>query len=128
MTTVVSNASPIIVLSKLGELGRLEELFTSITVVPEVYDEVVNRGKGKPGSQELKDEKFLHLTPVKDPMPLKELQTTRNLGSGEAATLVLAKKIGADLVILDDKQARTIAESNGISVIGTMRILELSYE
>lgn len=128
MTTVVSNASPIIVLSKMGELSRLEELFGTVVITPEVYEEVVQRGKGKPGADELAGSRFFRVTPVKDTKLIKDLQATRNLGTGEAATLALAKELAADLVLVDDKQARSMAEAERLTVVGTLRVLELSYE
>ena len=47
---VVSDSGPLIALSKLSLLSLLHELFAEIVIPMEVWMEVVERGKGKPGS------------------------------------------------------------------------------
>lgn len=46
------------------------------------------------------------------------------LGNGESEAIALAKEIKADLLILDEKKARRIAKLNGITVIGTIGVLQ----
>jgi len=58
---VVSNAGPLIALSKLGLLSVLQDLFGEIIVPEEVWNEVVERGKGKPGSDLIKKAKWIHI-------------------------------------------------------------------
>ena len=47
---VVSDSGPLIALSRLGMLHVLQELFGEIVIPEEVRREVVEKGKGKPGS------------------------------------------------------------------------------
>ena len=47
----------------------------------------------------------------------------KELGAGETAAITLAHASGADLVILDDLQARLVAEGLGLKVTGTLGIL-----
>lgn len=49
------------------------------------------------------------------------------LGTGELSTIVFAKQIKADAALLDDYKARALAESEGLSVRGTVGILENLY-
>jgi uncharacterized protein len=48
MITVVSNASPLINLARIGLLRLLPALFTQITIPQAVYDEIVVQGHGQP--------------------------------------------------------------------------------
>jgi predicted nucleic acid-binding protein len=45
------------------------------------------------------------------------------LDRGEAAALALAVELQADLILADDREARTMAKSLGIKTIGTIGIL-----
>jgi predicted nucleic acid-binding protein len=50
---VIADSSCLIALSKIGELGLLERLFSHIFIPQAVYQEVVIRGEGRPGSKEV---------------------------------------------------------------------------
>jgi hypothetical protein len=77
---------------------------------------------------ELETGKFFEVHPVRDVKRMGEVRAAYQMGLGETSTLVMAKETGAALVILDDKQARAAAQSEGLKVAGTLRILELAYE
>ena len=47
---VVSNASPLITLARIGRLDSLRKLFTVVHIPVEVYHEVVTAGAGMPGA------------------------------------------------------------------------------
>ncbi|MCL7453579.1 MAG: DUF3368 domain-containing protein [Anaerolineae bacterium] len=46
-----------------------------------------------------------------------------DLGPGEAETIVLAKELGADRVVMDDLDARRFARRVGLELIGTLGLL-----
>jgi predicted nucleic acid-binding protein len=48
---IVSNSTPLIALSRIGRLDVLRDLFEEIMVPAEVYDELVVKGKDRPGSE-----------------------------------------------------------------------------
>ena len=50
---VVSNSGPLIALAKVGKLYVLRELFGKIIIPRAVWVEVVEKGRGKPGSDEV---------------------------------------------------------------------------
>jgi len=52
----------------------------------------------------------------------------RELGPGEAEAIVLAKELGADLVLVDDERAREIARSLGLRIAGTIALLLMAWE
>jgi len=49
------------------------------------------------------------------------------LGLGELSTLILAREVGSDLVILDDLGARRLAQKEGFRVQGAIGILEACF-
>ena len=48
-------------------------------------------------------------------------------GDGELSTILLAKELAADRVLLDDYGARKLARAEGLKVAGSVGILEESY-
>jgi predicted nucleic acid-binding protein len=49
------------------------------------------------------------------------------LGLGELSTLILAREVGSDLVIIDDLGARRLAQRDGFRVQGTIGVLEACF-
>ena len=117
---VVSNAGPLIALSKLGLLSVLQDLFGEIIVPEEVWNEVVERGKGKPGSDLIKKAKWIHVKKIEE---LSVELLSKEIEKGEAEAIVLAKRNNADLLLMDEKIPREIAKSIGLNVIGTLALL-----
>ena len=58
---------------------------------------------------------------------LTEFRRLHPLGKGELASLLLAKAIKADLVLLDERAARLLGRQWGLSVMGVVGILETGY-
>jgi len=52
--SIVSNASPLINLVRIGQLNLLHQLYNEIVVPEAVWREVVIEGSGQPGADELK--------------------------------------------------------------------------
>lgn len=50
------------------------------------------------------------------------------LGAGEREAIALAKEIGADLLLVDDRKARKEARGRGLSVTGTLAVLVAASE
>ena len=124
---VVSNASPLIILSKLGQFDLLTRLFTEIIIAPEVWEEVVVKGAGLPGSAEVRQASWIRVESVSNGAQLVTWQTQHNLGLGELATVLLAKELAADLALIDERRARVLAQAEGVSPFGTIGMLELGY-
>lgn len=118
---VVSDATCLIGLSKIGYLYLLKEMFEKVYIPEEVYKETVIQGKGRWGANEVKDADWIKVKPIKDRLAAGLLEA--NLSRGEAEVIILAKESNADLVILDEKKARNIAIMNNLNVGGTLGIL-----
>ncbi len=56
---IVSDSSPLINLSAIGELNLLRELYGEILIPTAVWDEVVIKGNGQPGSEEVNNAKWI---------------------------------------------------------------------
>ena len=71
---VVSNSSPLIALAKIGKLHILRELFGEITIPKAVWDEVVVKGRGKPGAEEVEKAEWIKVMDVKDKLSVEVLR------------------------------------------------------
>jgi predicted nucleic acid-binding protein len=91
-------------------------------VIPrEVYEEVVVRGIGKPGSTEVREASWIETSEVAAHGKVARFRMV--LHAGESEALALAKEIDADLMILDDEKAKDTARAEGLSVVGLLASL-----
>ena len=120
---IVTNSTPLIELSKIKQLDLLREVYGAIYIPDEVYVEVVVEGTGKPGAAEVEAANWIYCHSVSDVDQVRILQSQHSLHLGECATIVLAREINAEQVILDDNAARRAAIARGLPVIGTVGIL-----
>lgn len=123
---VVSNSTILIGLAKISKLDLLPKIFSKIYIPKEVYKELVEKGKRKPGSGKIKKAKWIEVKSVKDKIEVNLLMTS--LEKGEAETLCLAKELKADLILLDEEKARKGAVLANFKIIGTIGFLLLAKD
>jgi predicted nucleic acid-binding protein len=70
---IVSNSTPLIALSRIGRLDVLRDLFEEIMVPAEVYDELVVKGKDRPGSEVISAAGWIRRRHVQDANPAADL-------------------------------------------------------
>ena len=123
---VVSNADPLIALSKLGQLGLLLKLYDEIHIRHTVYEEVAVSGL-RLGAAEAQTVNFLvqqgrlQVTTVSAPSPLPNW--AQSIHSGELEVIILAQQQSPDWVLIDDAQARRVARRVGLPLKGTVGVL-----
>jgi predicted nucleic acid-binding protein len=119
---VVADAGPLVYLSVVGELDLLPKLYDHILVPRFVFEEVVEKGAGLPGSEELKAADWPDVREVaSDESVFRTLRATLDIG--EAAAISLACSEGADLVLVDDRRGRQAARRLQLGVRGTLGVL-----
>jgi predicted nucleic acid-binding protein len=123
---IVCDSTALIGLAKIGNLELLEKIFGEIFVPNAVFVEVVDRGKGRPGTKEVQDARWIRKRTVKDNRTVEML--VAEMGRGEAEVLVLGKELNADWLILDDERARNSAQSAEFHIIGLGGILLLAKQ
>jgi predicted nucleic acid-binding protein len=118
---VVCNSSTLIALARIGHLDILEKEVKSLLIPSAVYEEVVIKGLEKPGAVEVREAKWIEKKDVYDRELVMIFNTMLDLGESEA--IVLAKEVKADLLIIDDEEARKKAILEGLNVIGQLAFL-----
>lgn len=124
---VVSNSSPLITLARVGQLDLLRQLFGAIHIAEEVRQEVVVRGAGRPAATALHGAAWVQIEPPAPADEMLQLQARHPLGAGELATVLLARRLNADLVIIDERAARRLAQAHGVKVMGCVGLLETGH-
>jgi hypothetical protein len=115
---VVANTTPIISLASIGHLHLLERLFGKIIIAEAVYREI----KAKPGyGYDQIDCQFIEVQSIQGGVYKQFLLS--QLDSGEAETIILAKEINADFVIIDENLGYRFAHNAGLTTIRTLSIL-----
>ena len=125
--TVVADSSPLVVLTKLGCFDLLNRLFPRLYISVEVQYEVVVAGAGLPGSSEVSKAEWIEVKALQNPAGLHSAQRKYGLGPGEMSSILLAKELGANPVLLDDYRARKVAKAEGLGVLGSIGLLETFY-
>jgi len=123
---VVSNSTPLIALSRINELELLHTIFGIIIIPTAVYNEVVLEGAGRPGVKEVANASWITKMEVQNLLAVSMLQM--DLDRGEAEAVVLAKELGADYLLVDEKKARRVARSSEMRIMGTVGILGLAAQ
>ena len=119
---VVVNTSPLIALERIGHLSVLHDLYGQVVRPQSVLDELLAGQQRYSLSPGLIQSDWILTEP--DP---PEMAFHRELGAGETAAITLAFKTEADLVILDDLQARLVATSLELAITGTLGVLVAAF-
>lgn len=115
---VFSNTTPFIALAAIGRLDLLPRLFGTIHVTEDVVDECAAGGLIAVPPLRGLDWVLIVTSPTQvAPHVLLELD------KGEKSTLLAALAAKAELVLMDEKIGRNMAEYLGLTVTGTLGVL-----
>lgn len=120
---VVSNTSPLLNLAIIDHLFLLPQQFGQI-FIPEAVLAELKVNENLPGSSRLQsalDEGWLVPHCVGNVALVRVLQ--RDLHQGESEAIALAVELGAEKILLDEKEARQAARMLGLSITGLLGIV-----
>ncbi len=124
---VVADSSPLIILAKVNCFDHLNRLFPHLYITPEVQNEVVVSGAALPGAAEVAKATWIEVKRLENQSALLTAREKYPLGIEELSTILLGKDMQANEVLLDDFNARRLARSEGLSVRGSLGLLETFY-
>jgi predicted nucleic acid-binding protein len=115
---VVADTSPLSYLILIEQIEILPDLFGSLVAPGAVMTELSH----------LRAPETVRRWALAPPIWVEvRSATTRpaisHLGAGECEAIALAKELSADLLLVDDKQARRVAMEQGLSITGTLGVL-----
>ncbi len=118
---VVSNTSPLTNLAAIGKFHLLRDLYGYIHIPVAVWNELNAFGRAWPGRDEVLAAEWVTRRSIQNVPLATALQ--RDLDTGEAETIALALEMKADLVLMDEREGRHIAQRLGLNVVGVVGIL-----
>jgi predicted nucleic acid-binding protein len=107
---IISDTSCLIILTKIGEINLLRQLYKTVTITQDISLEY---GEILPDWCEVQQVRDHYI------QQLLEMQ----IDKGEASAIALALETSENIVILDDWKARKVAERLGLSVTGTLGVI-----
>lgn len=124
MPVAISDASTLIHLAKIERLDLLRTFYDTILIPPVVHREVVLEGKKRVDAEKVEtaiDDGWIRIVMPQDKILVRLLE--RDLHAGEAATLALALEEQAEVVLLDETDARRRADTLELSKTGIIGLL-----
>lgn len=118
---VVSDTSPLLNLALIDRLDLVREQFSSVTVPRQVWNELVAGEEGVDALRSSRDAGGIDIVTVAEDTLFVEFR--RELDVGEAAALAYAIDSDADLVLLDEREARRTARRHDLPMTGAIGIL-----
>lgn len=121
---VIFNSSPLINLSKIDCLNLIPKLYKQIIIPEAVYREAILQGEKKKGHEKIKklfNEKKISVRSIENIELVKSLK--KDLDDGESEVIVLGLQLNADLVVIDESDARQIADLYNLNKTGFIGIL-----
>jgi uncharacterized protein len=123
---VISDSSVLINLAWINQLELLPRLYGSVVVPTAVWQEVVEKGAGKPGAAAVRAANWLQ---VREPQNKPLVHALRqDLDIGEAEAIALSIEQDAALLLMDERIGRAAAQHFGLDVIGVVGILLIAKQ
>jgi predicted nucleic acid-binding protein len=117
---VVSDASPVTSLAAVGQIELLRCLYGTVVVPQAVYRELTDL-PGQPGGAEVQSLSWISVRTAGDRARVTSLLD--DLDQGEAEAIVLAIELASELLVMDERLGREVAQRFGLRVVGTAGVL-----
>jgi len=114
---VIADSGPIFSLALIDKLNILTALFDDVKIPQAVWNEITY-DKTKPDYQKLHD---FFKDKTRQISGINELTFVMDYGESEA--IILFRELHADFLLIDNKKARSIAESLNVNCIGIIGLL-----
>jgi predicted nucleic acid-binding protein len=122
---VVADASPLILLARSELLSLLPTLFSEVLIPEAVWNEVNAAGPADPAVQQLSAASWPQVVQASTTPGDSEILQW-NLGRGESAVLMIARRQTNCRALLDDRAGRACARTLEIPLLGTGGLLILA--
>ena len=121
--TVISDTTPIISLIKINRIDLLEQLFGEVFIPEAVFRELTTNSIYSDEAKIVESASFMKTIPIQNRKSLEILQAISGLDDGESEAIILADELKSDVLIIDERKGRKVAQKMGITITGTIGIL-----
>ena len=119
---VVADTTPVLYLARIGQLDLLGTLYGQIVVPGAVWAELVEVRPDAVGVTAIRGARWIVVDRSVDESA-RSAELALEIDAGEAAAIALAVSCRADLVLVDDLDARRVAVHHGLHIRGTVGVL-----
>lgn len=105
----------------------LEKLFGEVLIPKAVYRELTTNALFENEAIIVKASAFLKTSAVQNRKSLQLLQAASGLDDGESEAIILADELKSDVLIMDERKGRKVAQKLGIKITGTVGVLLQAY-
>lgn len=119
--TVISDASPIVNLSRIESLHLLPDLYDTVVLPEAVWQEVVVEGEGQPGAHTVQTAAWAEKQMVINRDLVRALR--QDLDAGEAEAIALAVETDEAVLLMDEQEGRETASHFEIPHLGLIGVL-----
>jgi hypothetical protein len=127
MRAAVSNATPLMYLTKIRKINLLRKFFDKIYIPSEVFVEVVTEGK-----RLNRKEIFLIENLIRDDfIEIREVEKSpeiKSLHEGEAKAIALCRELRLKIILIDDKEGYEFSKLLNLSPLRTTALLLRFYK
>ena len=124
---IISDTTPIISLIKINRLDLLEKLFVEVLIPNAVFKELTTNNLFTNEAEIVKKSSFLKVSSVQNQKSLHLLQAVSGLDDGESEAIILADELKSNILLMDERKGRKVAQKLGIKITGTIGILIQAY-
>jgi predicted nucleic acid-binding protein len=122
---VIADTTPLRCLVVLGQVDLLHTLFGQVLIPPAVVGELQHpKAPAALQTWMASPPSWLNVRPSS----LQPDAVLLRLDPGEREVILLAQELSADLVLVDDQEAREEAARRALPTMGTLRVFELAAE
>ena len=125
---VISDTTPIVSLIKISRIDLLEKLFGEVCIPEAVFRELTTNTVFENEAEVVQNSPFLKTIPVKNRKSLEILQAASGLDDGESEAIILADELKSDILVIDERKGRKVAQKLGITITGTIGILIQAHD
>jgi predicted nucleic acid-binding protein len=120
---VVSDTSVITNLAAINCLEILSSLYGKVIIPEAVYSELTNNDIPVPGGREVQQAEWIEVKSVGDRQLVNRIEGEEKLDLGESEAIVIALEIKADLLLIDERRGREVANRKGLKITGLLGVL-----
>ncbi len=121
MPNIIVNSTPIISLCIIGKLHLLKDLYGFVIIPEAVFNEISAKADSVARKELHKSLDWIQIKKIENEMA--KMLYRSQLHDGEVEVMILGKEINAELLIIDDKNAKKHAKYLGFNITGTLGVL-----
>ena len=125
---VIADTAPIISLLKIHRLDLLQELFGTVFIPKAVHDELTQNEKYELEAKVIINSVFIQGRDVLNQEAVRILETITQLDKGESEAIILFQELNAQLLLIDERRGRDVAERLQIPLSGTIGVLLKAFD